>query len=900
LTKIFNAGTVSGILLVLLLATVFSGAFNLQSAKANTSSPGQIVQATGTDWWPMFHHDPAHTGYSTSTGPTTNHTLWTYTTGGTVDSSPAVVGGFVYVGSDDNSTYCLNAATGKLVWSYKTGGGVYSSPAVAGGLVYVGSADYNVYCLDAATGKLVWNYTTPNYVGNPTVVGGLVYLQSSGNIWNPDAVYCLNAATGKFVWSYPVYRGFSSPAVAGGLVYIGDGSFIDCLDATTGNLVYSKWFTVRSFAWTNSAPAVVGGLIYIGSDDGNVYCLSATNGARLWNYTTNPNDWVNPSPAVAGGLVYVGSNDGNVYCLNALTGKLAWSDKTGNYVVSSPAVAGNSVYVGSNDNNTYCLNAVTGGLVWSYKTGGPICWSSPAVVNGVVYIGSGDGKIYAFGAVPALQVILESLQDTGATSNLGKIVFDSTSYSLPNSVSKIAGTYQAKYTAASSTYSFSYWVTSGGVSVSSKYANPTTVKVTGAGTLEAVYTTTIFSDGFESGNFSAWTGTSVSSGETATVVSTLKHDGKYSAKFTSNGSGGTENSYCYKTIVSSSAVYARAYFYVSQSGIVNNTASFDLIKLSGTSGDVAYAGWTKTGGAVKWSLMIRNGTTWATAYSTSTPSLNIWYCVELHWKESGTAGLGELFVNGARVCSITGRNTTAYGGVIKACFGLPRIYDCGSTTAYCDSAVVARTYVGPEYIFSDGFESGNFSAWTGTTHSSGETVSVTHSIAYMGSDSAMLTSNGNGGFEYASCYKAVSSLSNVYARGYFRVAKSGITANGDSITFVAFANASGSYPVYAGWYMTGGVVKWFLLVGPWIVYSTSSPSLNTWYSVELHWTKGTTTGLGELYVNGVKVCAITAANTAPYGSVTQTIFGLGLWNCASTTVYCDCTKIATNYIGPQY
>ena len=65
------------------------------------------VQAAETDWWPMFHHDLNHTGTSTSTGPIRNSTLWTYTTGNSVYSSPAVVDGFVYVGSYDKKVYCL-------------------------------------------------------------------------------------------------------------------------------------------------------------------------------------------------------------------------------------------------------------------------------------------------------------------------------------------------------------------------------------------------------------------------------------------------------------------------------------------------------------------------------------------------------------------------------------------------------------------------------------------------------------------------------------------------------------------------------------------------------------------------------------------------------------------------
>jgi len=200
-------------------------------------------------------------------------------------------------------------------------------------------------------------------------------------------------------------------------------------------------------------------------------------------------------------------------------------------------------------------------------------------------------------------------------------------------------------------------------------------------------------------------------------------------------------------------------------------------------------------------------------------------------------------------------------------------------------------------ILSDGFESGSFSAWTGTSLTSGETATIVTTMAHHGTHSAKFTSNGGGGFEYASCYKTVSSLSEIYARGYFRVTTSGIVENGDRISFIAFANASGNYAAYAGWGKTGGVLKWSLVLGSLTAYSTASPSLNTWYCVELHWKKGTTTGLGELYVNGVKVCSITGKNTAPYGSISKAMFGLALLNCGSATAYCDCTKIAIKYIG---
>ena len=110
--------------------------FNRTRAPTSTSA---------VDWWPMFHHDLAHAGYSTSPAPNTNQTLWTYPVGNWVRPSPVVANGIVYVGSYDDNVYALNAATGVLIWKYQTGGWVSSSPAVANGVVYVGSWDGKVY-----------------------------------------------------------------------------------------------------------------------------------------------------------------------------------------------------------------------------------------------------------------------------------------------------------------------------------------------------------------------------------------------------------------------------------------------------------------------------------------------------------------------------------------------------------------------------------------------------------------------------------------------------------------------------------------------------------------------------------------------------------------------------------
>src|SRR5512139_3652338 len=96
--------------------------------------------------WPMFRHDLNRTGsLDTGSAYTRGDLKGVFSTGGPVCSSPAVVGGIVYFGSQDYYLYALDAATGDKLWAFKTGSFVDSSPTVSGGVVYFGSNDGFLY-----------------------------------------------------------------------------------------------------------------------------------------------------------------------------------------------------------------------------------------------------------------------------------------------------------------------------------------------------------------------------------------------------------------------------------------------------------------------------------------------------------------------------------------------------------------------------------------------------------------------------------------------------------------------------------------------------------------------------------------------------------------------------------
>src|SRR4051812_17222090 len=97
---------------------------------------GRPSIAADHDDWTTYRGGAARAGVSLSTGPSSNPVeLWNVQTGGGINSEPVVVGGVVYVGSDDGNFYALDQATGAERWRVETGDVVQTTAAVADGVV---------------------------------------------------------------------------------------------------------------------------------------------------------------------------------------------------------------------------------------------------------------------------------------------------------------------------------------------------------------------------------------------------------------------------------------------------------------------------------------------------------------------------------------------------------------------------------------------------------------------------------------------------------------------------------------------------------------------------------------------------------------------------------------------
>ena len=146
--------------------------------------------------WPMHGMNSLRVGRS-AYGLTTDTSLWSYSTGGGVTSSPAIdVDGTVFIGSIDSKVYALNGLASVLRWSYSTGGGITSSPAIGtDGTVYIGSSDKRVYALSGLTGTQRWNFSTGGSVASSPAIGtdGTIYIGSTDY-----KVYALSGLTGRY------------------------------------------------------------------------------------------------------------------------------------------------------------------------------------------------------------------------------------------------------------------------------------------------------------------------------------------------------------------------------------------------------------------------------------------------------------------------------------------------------------------------------------------------------------------------------------------------------------------------------------------------------------------------------------------------------------------------------
>ena len=369
--------------------------YTIALASALVASASSIALAD----WPTFRGDAARTGIAHEAVPDALRIAWSRQLGESVDSSPAVANGRVYVGADNGFLYCLDADDGSELWRAATGGAIVSSPALGEGIVYVGSVDRCLYAFSITDGAQLWRVRTRKPVlAPPLVYAGRVYFGSMDGTFR-----CVDAIDGKPLWQLQASP-ISGAAAAdtGGTVYFGDYSGAAyALDAATGTQVWKAQLKGSIIA----APLSISGKIIVGVMGPTaltiekikyLVALDATTGAEAWSQFEGSSVLHTPvadEKAVYFGIVSGYTSNAELHAVDLATGKQLWKRKLGGVTDSSPILVGDRLLFGLHDNRLHIVRTDNGNDAASVDMGAKL-YSSAACTGGKVYIGAGDGKLY--------------------------------------------------------------------------------------------------------------------------------------------------------------------------------------------------------------------------------------------------------------------------------------------------------------------------------------------------------------------------------------------------------------------------------------------------------------------------------------------------------------------------
>ena len=258
---------------------------------------------------------------------------WTKITGGPVRLAPTLVGGRVYVASDDGFVYCLDARQGQEIWKFRAapedrrvlGHGKMISlwPSRTGvlvdnGLAYFGAGIFPaervfLYAVKADDGTIVWKNDATGERPQSRISPQGYLLASPSTIYAPmgrvpPAAFDRKDGRLLFETSFGKNVGGTYALLAGGHVYTGTEQMV-AFDQQTKDLFAS--FPARKMIVTEQR-------FYLATD-AHLIAMDRQTKATLWKTPSTCADEL----ILAGNVLFAGGAD-QVMAVDADTGKAAW------------------------------------------------------------------------------------------------------------------------------------------------------------------------------------------------------------------------------------------------------------------------------------------------------------------------------------------------------------------------------------------------------------------------------------------------------------------------------------------------------------------------------------------------------------------------------------------------
>jgi len=357
-----------------------------------------------------------------------------------VTTSPAVVGGRVYVVDQMGTAYAVDPKANKVLWrSAPEGkaacGSNTSSACVVGGRMYYGTTAGNLHILDIADGKAIRSIDLGAPVtGSPTWANESIYVQDLNGV-----VRCLDR-DGRVRWTYEHYKTYKHPrpdkrsegfpgsyhdphygggevAVSGRRVVVNLGWDLFCLDdkGTAGELIWCRRAPLGKDAGIFMGAAIAGDWVYCGSPStdqwGNVIRVKLADGSFDEKKDFRGSNWaVFGTPAVRGQAAWWPRHYLGVGGYDFGEPRTLWAARTDNSLdqrkftgcIASPALSQGHCVFGTVMGELCVVDLRSTGAWPAFKPEpfrfavpkGRMIGSSPAIADGAVYFGADDGRLY--------------------------------------------------------------------------------------------------------------------------------------------------------------------------------------------------------------------------------------------------------------------------------------------------------------------------------------------------------------------------------------------------------------------------------------------------------------------------------------------------------------------------
>jgi outer membrane protein assembly factor BamB len=349
---------------------------------------GSLVAQSG-----LYRGDAQRTGRLSGDPITAQpETLWTRAIGPASLGGPVLYAGTLYVPTQRNGLFALNAREGSLRWRAPDIG--FGSPvAIADGIVYVGSANGKLgtlSALEAGSGQRAWAVPLPSPVYTaPLIIGENLYVVTGdGTLW------CMNRHTGHERWR--VVGGqrsvLAAPAADDSGIVFAAGDTILAVSPEDGRI---RWRLAGGRWW--SGLAVDRGRLLAGNLDGTFVAINAATGRVIWRAVAAGAAW--SAPAVGSGMAFVGNEDHYLYAFDELSGALRWKTQLDDDALSHPILIKDALYLGTGNHDNrvgqrhlYAIRAIDGQVTWRVPTPERVL-TSPAYSDGILAVVTISGAL---------------------------------------------------------------------------------------------------------------------------------------------------------------------------------------------------------------------------------------------------------------------------------------------------------------------------------------------------------------------------------------------------------------------------------------------------------------------------------------------------------------------------